>query len=245
MLGAPAFAADVVGLRNLEVWNLQFDDTSDDYCRRLRQAAAAAKVTIPNLQVDGRMDLGATDGTARAASVLEARAWVDRAALIGSRAVRFNLSGMAPKEPFSVEPAAESFRELAIYGRAKRVLVLTENHIGHSIPLENVAAVLRAVDHPNLRAIFDWGNVANATTERIIEGLAVLAPWLHQVSAKGVAFDADYRMTSFDAAAITRATERAGFAGLYSIELFGAVSASFDPVRAIRTMRAVIAQNLR
>jgi sugar phosphate isomerase/epimerase len=245
MLGAPAFAAEVVGLRNLEVWSLQFEDTSDDYCGRLRRAAAAARVKIPNVQVDGRMDLGASDGTVRAASVAEARAWIDRAALIGSRAVRFNLSGLSPKEPFAVEPVAESFRALAVYARPKGVKVLTENHIGHSIPVENVAAVLQAVNHPNFRAIFDWGNVPDASTSRIIESMRALAPWLHQVSAKGVAFDDAYRMTSYDVGKITRATEQMGFDGLYSIELFGPVPDAFDPVRAIRSMRSVIASNLR
>jgi sugar phosphate isomerase/epimerase len=245
MLEAPRFAAETIGLRNLEVWNLQFEDMSDDYCRRLREAASRAKVTIPNLQVDGAMDLGSADAEQRGRSVADAKAWIDRAALIGSRAMRVNFSGLSPKTPFAVGPVAESLRELAIYGQSKRVLVLTENHIGHSIPVENVVAVLKAVNHPNLRTIFDWGNVPDATTVRVIEKMQMLLPWTHQVSAKGVAFDADYRMTSYDVAAITRATEKAGFRGLYSIELFGQTPAGFDPVRGIGAMRTLIEANLR
>lgn len=244
MLDAPRFAAETVGLRHLEVWNLQFEDVSDDYCRRLRQAASSAGVTIPNLQVDGRMDLGSADGEERARSVDEAKAWIDRAALIGSGAMRVNFSGMAPKAPFAVGPAAESLRTLAVYGQSKQVMILTENHIGHSIPVENVVAVLKAVDHPNFRTIFDWGNVPEATTERVIEKLQLLKPWLHLVSAKGVAFDPQYRMTSYDVAAITRATEEAGFRGLYSIELFGAMPAGFDPLAAIEAMRRLISASL-
>lgn len=244
MLDAPRFAAETVGLRNLEVWNLQFEDVSDDYCRRLRQAASSARISIPNLQVDGRMDLGSADGEERARSVDEAKAWIDRAALVGSRAMRVNFSGMAPKTPFAVGPAAESLRTLAVYGQSRQVMILTENHIGHSVPVENVVAVLKAVDHPNFRAIFDWGNVLEATTERVIEKLQLLKPWLHLVSAKGVVFDPDYQMTSYDVAAITRATERAGFRGLYSIELFGPTPAGFDPLAAINAMRGSISANL-
>lgn len=245
MLDAPRFAAETIGLRNLEIWNLQFEDVSDDYCRRLREAASRAKVTIPNLQVDGAMDLGSPDAELRSRSVSDAKAWIDRAALIGSRAMRVNFSGLSPKTPFAVGPAAESLRELAIYGQSKKVLVLTENHIGHSIPVENVVAVLKAVNHPNLRTIFDWGNVPKATTELVIEKMQLLAPWTHQVSAKGVAFDAEYRMTSYDVAAITRATEKAGFKGLYSIELFGPTPAGFNSVTGIESMRKEIAANLR
>jgi sugar phosphate isomerase/epimerase len=244
LLDAPRFAADTIGLRNLEVWNLQFEDVSDDYCRQLRAAANRARVGIVNVQVDSRMDLGSEDGDERERSVAEAIAWIDRAALIGSRAVRFNFSPISPKRPFAVGPVAGSFRTLARYGRRKRVMVLTENHIGHAVPVANVAAVLRAVDHPNLRTIYDWGNVPDATTDRVIEQVAVLAPWLYQVSAKGVAFDADYRMTSYDVAAITRATERLGFRGLYSVELFGPTPAGFDPVRGIAAMRTAITAGL-
>lgn len=244
LLDAPRFARETVGLRNLELWSLQFDDVSDAYCRRLHQAADRAGVSICNVQVDGRMDLGSIDGEERQLSIVEAKAWIDRARLIGSRAVRFNFSPLSPKTAFAVGPVADSLRALAVYGRSRRIVVLTENHIGHAVPVENVAAVLKAVDHPNLRTIYDWGNVPDATTERVIDKLKLLAPWLHQVSAKGVTFDSDYRMTSYDVAAITRATERAGFRGLYSIELFGATPPGFDPVLGVRAMRNAITMGL-
>lgn len=244
LLDAPRFAAEVVGLRKLEIWSLQFEDTSDDYCRRLREAASRANVSIPNVQVDGRMDLGSADAEERARAITDAKAWIDRAALIGARATRFNFSPLNPKSPFATGPVVESLLTLAAYGRSKNVMILTENHIGHSIPVENVAAVLKAANHPNLRTIFDWGNVPDATTERVIEKLQLLKPWLYQVSAKGVNFDAQYRMTSYDVAAITRATERTGFRGLYSIELFGPTPVGFDPLAAIRAMRGAIAPNL-
>lgn len=245
LLDAPAFAATKVGLRNLEVWNLQFEDTSDDYCRRLRDAAARAKVRITNVQVDGRMDLGSPDADERARSVAEARQWLDRTALIGARSMRVNFSAMAPKTPFAVGPAAQSLRELAIYGKSRGVMVLTENHIGHSVQIANLTALLKNVSHPNFRTIFDWGNVPDPTTERVIEALHAVSPWLYLTSAKGVAFDAQYHMTSYDVGAITRATEKTGFGGLYSIELFGPTPPGFDPLAAIRSMERTIVPLLR
>jgi sugar phosphate isomerase/epimerase len=244
LLDAPRFAAETVGLRNLEVWSLQFDDVSDAYCHRLREAASRARVAISNLQLDGKMDLGSPDGDERARALDDAKAWVNRTATIGARSMRVNFSALSPKAPFAVDRAAETLRMLAIYGRAKRVLILTENHFGHSLPVDNVAAVLKTVNHPNLKTIFDWGNVAQPTTRRVIDQLQVLAPWLHQVSAKGVVFDAQYRMTSYDVGAITRATEKTGFRGLYSIELFGPTPAGFSSVAAIKAMREAIAPHL-
>jgi sugar phosphate isomerase/epimerase len=245
LLDAPAFAASTVGLRNLEIWNLQFADLSNGYCRRLREAATRAGVAISNVQVDSRLDLGSPDGTQRALALAEAQAWVERAALIGARSLRVNFSVLSPKAPFVLDAAAESMRALAEHGRGRGIMILTENHIGHTVPVANVVAVLAAVNHPHLRAIYDWGNVPEATTTQVLEQLVPIAPWLYQVSAKGVVFDAQYHMTSYDVAAITRATERVGFRGLYSIELFGPTPPRFDPLAGIASMRATIAANLK
>lgn len=48
-----------------------------------------------------------------------------------------------------------------------------------------IAALLRAVDHPRLHALFDFGNMINAA-ERPLEAFAALAPHIDQVHLKGV-----------------------------------------------------------
>jgi sugar phosphate isomerase/epimerase len=245
LLDAPRFAVDVVGLRNLEVWSLQFEDTSEDYCRRLHSAAASAGVTLTNLQYDDLSDLGSADAAMRAQAVDKARGWIDRATWIGAKSIRVNFSGMRPTTPFVVGPVAEGLRTLADYGQTKGLLVLTENHIGHSIAIDNVVAALKGADHPNLKLEFDWGNVADADTASVIAAVSALKPWLHLVSAKASTFDDAYVATTYDVGAIVAATERAGYRGLYSIELFGPTPSGFDSVKAMDAMRTTIADGLR
>jgi sugar phosphate isomerase/epimerase len=178
-------------------------------------------------------------------AVADARAWIDRAALAGASSLRANLSTLTPKTPFDVAPVADSFRELAGYAAEKNIVMLTENHFGHSIAIDNVVALLEAVDSPNLRTIFDWGNVPSPSTASVIDAARRLAPWLYLVSAKGVNFDADYRATDYDVAAIVKATEALGFRGDYSIELFGPTPPGFDAVKAIGAMRTAVEAGLQ
>lgn len=244
LVGAPHFVADTLGLRKLELWNLQFEETTEAYCRSVAAAASQSGVEIINVQVDSRLDLGAAADSDREAALAEARAWIDRAALLGAPSLRVNMSSLNPKSPFDVTRTASAFSELARHAAPKNIMLLTENHFGHSVKIENVVALLEAIDLPNVRTIFDWGNVPGATTESVIAAAERLAPWLHLVSAKGSEFDADYRAVNYDVAAIVRATERLGFRGDYSIELFGPTPTGFDPVKAITAMRLAIEAGL-
>ena len=199
---------------------------------------------MTNLQLDGKHDLGAPVAADRALAVADAKAWIDRAVLIGASSLRANLSALAPKYPFDVAPVADSFREVTAYAADKNIMMLTENHFGHSVAIENVLALLEAVNSPNLRTIIDWGNVPSPSTAAVIGATKRLAPWLYLVSAKGVNFDAAYKAVDYDVPAIVRATEALGFRGDYSIELFGPTPPGFDPVKAIGTMRAAVARGL-
>lgn len=245
LLTAPAFVRDALGLTNLEVWNLQFEDDSDDYCDRLRSAAAAAGGRIINVQLDGAYDLSSDDAARRAQGLAFVKGWMDRARRLGSPTLRANFSGLSPKGEFPLGRVVEAFRELAAHGRRVGVKILCENHIGFSVPVDNVVAVLKAVDDPWCRTILDWGNSpARDQAEREAQ-VAKLAPWLALVSAKGVHFGPDGRHLDYDVAALTRATERTGYRGLYSIELFATENPPQNPVLAARSMVQVIAANLR
>jgi sugar phosphate isomerase/epimerase len=252
LLDAPVFLRDQFGLRSLEVWSLQFEDLSLDYCAQLRAAADKAGVGLSNVQVDDiGMDLASEDDAVRARSVKDCKAWVDRTVALGAPSVRLNLSAIYPPPtgPYPLDRAVASFRELAEYGKAHGIHILTENHAGHSLVIDNVVATLKAVDHPYFRTVFDWGNAPApgiGGTPAVIERLERLVPWMYQVSARGVNFDADYRPTDYDPAAITRATEALGYEGLYSIELYAhAPPPGFDPVRAVKSMIDAVAPNLR
>jgi len=79
----------------------------------------------------------------------------------------------------------------------------------------------------------------------MIADFAPTFPTLGLISAKAQEFDENYAHKNWDIAALVRATEDAGFRGIYSIELWETVNPPADPVRAAKAVRDIIAANLR
>lgn len=245
LASAPRVIRDRLGLNQVEVWSLQFQDKSLDYCRRLRSVAEAAGSRFINVQLDDNYDLSAGDSARREQSVALVKTWMDRAAALGAPSLRANIDAGKADSPLQVEPATESFRKLAEYGRKIGVKILIENHIGASAKADNCLALLKAVNDPFCRAIVDWGNSAATTEAGRIADLSKLFPYLQLVSAKGLHFDAAGKHLEYAFEPIVRATEAAGYRGIYSIELFAEPDGPEDAFQACETMIRAIAPALR
>jgi sugar phosphate isomerase/epimerase len=85
--------------------------------------------------------------------------------------------------------------------------------------------------------ILDWGNTPFDSMGARVAAFRKAFPYMEMETAKGISFDANYRMTDYDAVPIIRATEASGFRGLYSIELY---SANNPPAHAVRASRAIM-----
>lgn len=242
----PGFVADELGIQQIELWSLYFEDLTPAYCATIKSAAKKARVGISNIQLDNiGADLAAVDDAERSQAIDIVKGWMRRAALVGAPRVRANTDQPVAGRPFDPERIADSFRQLARYGEEVGVDILLENHTGYSASIDNVLAVYERVQHERCKLLADWGNSAAADTEARIADLARMFPALGFVSAKGVSFDDDYRHLGYDIGAIVRATESAGYRGIYSIELFTMGKAMpEDPVRAVRSMAQAISANL-
>src|SRR5207244_7385517 len=97
LLTAPNFIASELGLHNVEIWSAQFAETSLDYCRQVKAAAAAAGSKIIDIQVDGPENLSDPDAAKRAASIDQIKQWMDRAAAVGAPRMRANTGGGRPE----------------------------------------------------------------------------------------------------------------------------------------------------
>jgi sugar phosphate isomerase/epimerase len=237
LLTAPKFIADTLGLHNVEIWNLQFADTSIDYCRKIKAAAEAVGSRIINIQVDGSENLSDPDAAKRTASIATIKQWMDRAAAVGAPTMRANTGGGAP-EAWDVNRTADSFRQLAEYGKKINVKILIENHIGYSADIDKVVALAKAVNDPYCRVISDWGNTPSNSPEARVAGLSKLFPYLELVSAKELDFDDQNRHVNYDVVPLIKATESSGYKGIYSIEFYGrppkdVVAAAKDMIRAL------------
>ena len=242
LLTAPKFIADTLGLHNVEIWSAQFADTSLDYCRRIKAAAEAAQSRIINIQVDGPENLSDPDAAKRAASVEAIKKWLDRAAAVGAPTCRANTGG-GPPEAWDVNRTADSFRQLAQYGRKIGVKILVENHVGYSADIDKVMAVVQAVNDPYCRSLADWGNTPSSSPEARVAGLSKMFPYLELVSAKELDFDEQNRHVNYDVVPLIKATEASGYKGIYSIEFYG--KPPKDVVAAARDMIAALSANIK
>jgi sugar phosphate isomerase/epimerase len=242
LLTAPKFIADELGLHNVEIWSAQFADKSLDYCKQVKAAADAAGSRIINVQVDGPENLSDPDPAKRATSLASIKQWMDRAAAVGSPRMRANTGGGTP-ETWDVSRTADSFRQLAEYGKSIGVKILIENHTGYSADIDKVVQIVKAVNHPNCRIISDWGNTPSTSPSDRVAGLSKLLPQLDLVSAKELDFDDQNRHVSYDIVPLIKATEASGFRGIYSIEFYSNRPPR-DVVAAARDIMQTIATNI-
>jgi sugar phosphate isomerase/epimerase len=244
MLTVSKVIVEEVGLRNIEIWEAQWEERSDDYAAKIRNAAAALGGRIIDIQVDTQgSNISDPDPAKRAQAVAAQKTWIDRAVVAGSPRVRLN-SGLSAGQPHrELARTIDSYRQLAEYAERAGVTVLIENHLGTTAI--DVAAIVGAVNHPRLRSLIDWGNTGGGTAEEMIADLAPTFPTLGLISAKAQEFDENYKHQNWDIAALVKATEDAGFRGIYSIELWETRNPPSDPVRAARVVRDIIAANLK
>jgi sugar phosphate isomerase/epimerase len=241
LLTAPKFFADTLGLHNVEIWSAQFEDTSIAYCQKIKAAAEAAGSRIINIQVDGRENLSDPDSAKRAESIATIKQWMDRSAAVGAPTLRANTGG-GPPEAWDVSRTADSFRQLAQYGKKIGVKILIENHIGYSADIDKVVAIAKAVNDPYCRVISDWGNTPSSSPEARVAGLSKLFPYLELVSAKQLDFDEQDRHINYDVVPLIKATEASGYKGIYSIEFYG--KPPKDTVAAAKNMIGILAANI-
>jgi sugar phosphate isomerase/epimerase len=245
LLAAPKFIADSLGIHNVEVWNAQFESESPEYCAQVKDAAAKVGSRITNIQLDASYDLSAPDAAKRAESIAFVKGWMDRAKAVGAPMLRANTGPAKAGMPFEPATIADSFKQLATYGKSIGVKVLIENHTGFSADVNKVLTLLKAVNDPNCGAITDWGNSPATTIEGRIADMQKLMPYLSLVSAKELEFDADNNHTSYDVVPLIKATEASGYRGIYSIEFYTDKNPPSDPVAAAKKMMAALAANIR
>lgn len=245
LLDMPARFVDRLGIRNVEVWSKHFAEVTPAYGARLRTAAERAGARIINIQLDEPpFDLCDRDPAKRQAAVDRVGVWLEVAAACGAPSLRANTGGR-PADKFDLDVALDSYRRLTERGEKLGVKILVENHGGFSANVDNVAAIVAGVNRPGCRSLPDYGNFPPETTlpSRLAQ-LERILPAAALISVKGMEFDAEYRHLSFDVGACVRATEAAGFTGIYSVELWSPRYIAPEPERAIRTIADIIEHEL-
>ena len=238
----PAYVRERFGITKVELWDQQFGPAGHSFeeCRAIRAAADAAGVRVVSVEVEDMPRIDAADKDDRAQAVAEGKVWLDKARLLGCSSMRFNVN--RARDEVNRDAAIEVLRQMADHGQRNGVVVLLENHGGATSTIPNLIGLVRAVDHPNVKAEPDWGawSPPGDRYEAMKSAMAVT----HIVSAKGLVFDpATYAHTSFDVSRLVRDAEATGFKGVYSIELYNNPPPA-DTDRAVRSYIQTITDNM-
>lgn len=225
----PEMLADRYHIHNVEVQQIHFLSMEPSYYAKFLEKLRRAKsrmIDMP-LELDEKGYAGivspcSADPALRAKAVDLTKQWIDRAAMIECPSVMVN-QGTFPED---TGPAVEALRELAAYGKAKKVAVIMENR-GRSTP-ETLERVIR---ESGTYANPDIGNFPDeATRER---GLRLLYP--HSITVSHV----KWNPARFDFANAIRISKEMNYKGVYSLETGGP-----DPHAAVQFLLGQLLKNM-
>jgi sugar phosphate isomerase/epimerase len=239
----PAYVKQRFGVTKIELWDQQFGSAGHSFaeCRAIRAAADAAGVQVVSVEVEDMPPLDAADPDDRAQAVAEGKVWLDKARVLGCTSMRFNVN--RSRGEVNQAAAVAVLRQMADHGARLGVILLLENHGGATAAIPNLIALVRAVNHPFVKAEPDWG--AWAPPGDRYDAMKSAMAVAHIVSAKGLVFDPEtYAHTSFDVARLVRDAEATGFKGVYSIELYNN-PAPADTDRAVMSFIKTITGDMR
>jgi L-ribulose-5-phosphate 3-epimerase len=240
----PAHVKQSFGISRIELWDQQFGPAGHSFaeCRAIRAAADAAGVQVVSVEVEDMPRLDAADPDDRRQAVAEGKLWLDKARVLGCTSMRFNVNRSRSAE-VNRDAAIDVLRQMADHGGKLGVVVLLENHGGATANIAAMVELVRAVNHPFVKAEPDWGAwVPPGDRYAAMQSAMAVA---HIVSAKGQLFDPEtYAHTTFDVARLAREAEATGFQGVYSIELYN-TPAPADTDRAVWSMIRSIVGEMR
>jgi sugar phosphate isomerase/epimerase len=144
----------------------------------VRQRAADAGVAIACIASGGRF----ADPATAAENIEQARACIDLAGDLGAPVVRVfgGALGEGVDRPDAVKLVAESLGKLADFAAERDVVVAMETHDDWCDP-DDVAAVMRAVDHPAVGVNWDLMHPVRKAGRTIAEAFETLRPWIRHV----------------------------------------------------------------
>lgn len=225
-----ATEAKKMGFGAVEYVNSFFKDKATDaaYLKQMNTRAADAGVEQLLIMCDGEGNLGEADDAARGRAVENHRKWLDAAKELGCHSIRVNAASSGSWDE-QRDRAADGLRRLCDLAEPLDLHVLVENHGGLSSNGKWLAEVMRAVDHPRVGTLPDFGNFCmdwsrsdqdDAWYDRY-QGVTELMPFAKAVSAKSHDFDEQGRETATDYLKMMRIVREAGYSGWVGVEYEG------------------------
>jgi L-ribulose-5-phosphate 3-epimerase len=157
--------------------------------------------------------INATDEADRQNAVDELRSAIDTAHTVGATRIRVYAGAWQPGQAGHAEHWAQlvrSLRDLAVPARDAGVILCAENHFGTMTQsARDTAALVREVDSPSVRVLYDQANLTFAHDESIDEAFEIQGDLIGHVHVKDLVFvDPDAPFVASETARV-HAEERA------------------------------------
>lgn len=232
LLDFPQIVADRYQIHRLEFAAAHFAGRDPAYLIQLRRQMERARVRLVNIDLAADSgfaardvgDLSIREDSLRRSAVAAVKEWIDAAHALGALSVSV---GPGVVNPADLSPTLASFRELAAFGRLRRVNVLIENQI--NADAGNIIDIIREAGSRGLGALPDFERFRDTAARDA--GLEILFPRATVLChASGVAFNAVGDETTFDFKDCIELARRYRFRGIYSVEYQG----TRDPYQGVQ-----------
>ncbi len=161
-------------INKMEPWSEHFRSRDAKYLDELRSSVEKTGGAIINIAVDGEHSPFALDKAEREKGIAFSKNWIDVAATVGSPSVRTNMPPAKDSKP-DVDRAADSLRQVADYGAAKKIVVNLENDNPISEDPFFIVSVLEKVNNSWLHSNPDFANtLTTGKTEYAYKGIEAM-----------------------------------------------------------------------
>ncbi|MDP4536670.1 TIM barrel protein [Alkalimonas collagenimarina] len=218
-LNFPAATKDWFGIQAVEYVNQFFADKAGDSHFFAQLKLRADDVGVRNLliMIDGEGDLAATDTKLQQQAIENHYPWVEAANALGCHSIRVSIGDSGTEKNAAKQAAVIGLNKLAEFAHDFNIQIIVENHMGHSMDAEWLAAVLKQSGRTDVGSLPDFGNFSGD----LYQGTELLMPFAKGISAKTFDFDANGRETSMNYRRLLEIIHKSGYQGYIGIEYEG------------------------
>jgi sugar phosphate isomerase/epimerase len=212
-------------------------DVDDEYLHRLKQHAFVLGLDVSGTSVGN--DFSVPPGPERDRQMELVRTWVDHAAELDAPVIRI-FAGRVAKgdtEAVAVARAIEGIRAALPYAAQKGVSLALENHGGITASIDQMLALVKAVDAPNFGVNLDTGNFH---TPDPYADIARLAPYAINVQVKTELSPEGKPKEEADLARVVGILRETRYSGYVVLEYEAAEDPMSAVPRHIKRLRALI-----
>jgi len=237
------FAAEAgrLGFEGIEYVNAFFKDKAGDkdYLAEMKRRASDNGVKSLLIMCDGEGNLGDPDDDKRTQAVEHHYKWVDAAKFLGCHSIRVNAASEGSYDQ-QMKLAADGLRRLGLYGKAKGINVIVENHWGLSSEGKWLPKVIEMTNVPGCGTLPDFGNFPEEVDA--YEAVDLMMPYAKAVSAKSYDFDAEGNETKIDYYRMMDIVLKHGYTGYVGVEYEGSRLSEEEGIIATKKLLEKIRQ---